>query len=171
MTPGRRSRSGCGTITTRPTPSWQFSGARSTSTPWTRGLRRRSSSCRSGSASACRRTRGSDQIRVIAPSGLISVIWQEIEGSFAVGGAGVGVEANGVEAGMAEHVGDGDQVGAAADEGGGEGAAADVGGDVLFVEVGVGGDGRMMSLAPRTDSRCPQRFSSSAGLLTGADWS
>ncbi len=72
---------------------------------------------------------------------------------------------------MAEHVGDGDQVGAAADEGGGEGAAADVGGDVLFVEVGVGGDGRMMSLAPRTDSRCPQRFSSSAGLLTGADWS
>src|SRR6266516_640839 len=119
MTPRRRSRSGCGTITTRPTPSWQFSGARSTSTPWTRGLRRRSSSCRSGSASACRRTRGSDQIRAIAPSGLISVIWQEIEGSF----------------------GDGDQVGAAADEGGGEGVAADVGGDVLFVEVGVGGDG------------------------------
>ena len=30
------------------------------------------------------------------------------QGSFAVGGAGVGVEANGVEAGMAEHVGDGD---------------------------------------------------------------
>lgn len=29
----------------------------------------------------------------------------------------------------------------AADEGGGEGVAADVGGDVLFVEVGVGGDG------------------------------
>ena len=53
----------------------------------------------------------------------------------------MGVEANGVEAGMAEHVGDGDQVGAAADEGGGEGVAADVGGDVLFVEVGVGGDG------------------------------
>ena len=42
---------------------------------------------------------------------------------------------------MAEHVGDGDQVGAAADEGGGEGVAADVGGDVLFVEVGVGSDG------------------------------
>jgi hypothetical protein len=42
---------------------------------------------------------------------------------------------------MAEHVGDGDQVGAAPDEGGGEGVAADVGGDVVFVEVGVGGDG------------------------------
>ena len=40
------SRSGCGTITTRPTPSWRFSGARSTSTPWTRGPRRRSSSSR-----------------------------------------------------------------------------------------------------------------------------
>jgi hypothetical protein len=53
----------------------------------------------------------------------------------------VGVEANGVEAGMAEHVGDGDQFGAAADEGGVEGVAADVGGGVLFVEVGVGGDG------------------------------
>jgi hypothetical protein len=53
----------------------------------------------------------------------------------------VGVEANGVEAGIAEHVGDGDQVGAAADEGSGEGVAADVRGDVLFVEVGVGGDG------------------------------
>ena len=52
----------------------------------------------------------------------------------------MGVEANGVEAGVAEHVGDGDQVGAAADEGGGEGVAADVGGDVFFVEVGVGGD-------------------------------
>jgi hypothetical protein len=33
----------------------------------------------------------------------------------------VGVEANGVEAGMAEHADDGDQVGAAADQGGGEG--------------------------------------------------
>src|SRR5882757_2718993 len=56
MTPRRRSRSGCGTITTRPTPSWRSSGARSTSTPWTRGPRRRSSSSRSGSAWACRRT-------------------------------------------------------------------------------------------------------------------
>ena len=56
----------------------------------------------------------------MAPSGLISVMWQEIEGAFAVGGAGVGVAANGVQAGMAEHVGDGDQAGAAADEGGGE---------------------------------------------------
>jgi len=53
----------------------------------------------------------------------------------------VGVEASGVEASMAEHVGEGDQVGAAADEGGGEGVAADVGGDVVFVEVGVGSDG------------------------------
>src|SRR5260370_26203264 len=53
----------------------------------------------------------------------------------------MGVEANGIEAGVAEHIGDGDQVGAAADEGGGEGVAADVGGDVFFVEVGVGGDG------------------------------
>ena len=74
-------------------------------------------------------------------------MWQEIEGSFTVRDGGVGVEANGVEAGVAEHVSDGDQVGAAADEGGGEGVAADVGGDVFFVEVGVGGDGqRMMSL-------------------------
>src|SRR5260370_32127024 len=47
----------------------------------------------------------------------------------------MGVEANGIEAGVAEHIGDGDQVGAAADEGGGEGVAADVGGDVFFVEV------------------------------------
>ena len=36
--------------------SWRCSGARSTSTPWTRGPRRRSSSSRSGSAWACRRT-------------------------------------------------------------------------------------------------------------------
>ena len=50
----------------------------------------------------------------------------------------MGVEANGVEAGVAEHVGDGDQVGAAADEGGGEGVAADVSGDVFFAEVGAG---------------------------------
>ena len=34
---------------------------------------------------------------------------------------GVGVGADGVEAGVAEHVGDGDEAGAAADEGGGEG--------------------------------------------------
>jgi hypothetical protein len=81
----------------------------------------------------------------------------------------VGVEANGVEAGMAEHVGGGDQVGAGADEGGGEGVAADVGGDVLFVEVGVGGDGS--DDVAGTAARCPQRFSSSAGLVTGADWS
>ena len=60
---------------------------------------------------------------------------------------------------MAEHVGDGDQVGAAADEGGGEGVAADVGGDVLFVEVGVGGDGS------------DDVAGSSAGLVTGAGWS
>jgi hypothetical protein len=40
----------------------------------------------------------------------------------------VGVEANGVEAAMAEHVGDGDQAAAAADEGGGEGVAADAAG-------------------------------------------
>ena len=42
---------------------------------------------------------------------------------------------------MAEHVSDGDQIGATADEGGGEGVAADVGGDVLFVAIGTGGDG------------------------------
>jgi hypothetical protein len=83
----------------------------------------------------------------------------------------VGVEANGVEAGMAEHVGDGDQVGAAADEGGGEGVAADVGGDGSSSRLASAAMARMMSLAPRTDSRCPQRFSSSAGLVTGADWS
>ena len=41
-------------------------------------------------------------------------MWEEVEGSFAVGGAGVGVGADGVEAGVAEHVGDGDEVGAAA---------------------------------------------------------
>jgi hypothetical protein len=67
-------------------------------------------------------------------------VWQEIEGSFTVGGGGAGVEANGVEAGVAEHVGDGDEIGAATDEGGGEGVPPDVGGDVLFVEVGFGGD-------------------------------
>ena len=50
-TPRRRSRSGCGTITRRPTPCWRSSGARSTCSPWTRGPRRRSSSSRSGSAS------------------------------------------------------------------------------------------------------------------------
>src|SRR4249920_760700 len=72
MTPRRRSRSGCGTITTRPTPSWKSSGARSTSTPWTRGPRRRSSSSRSGSASACRRTSrktGHPKLREIAVFG------------------------------------------------------------------------------------------------------
>src|SRR5512140_2747904 len=72
MTPRRRSRSGCGTITTRPTPSWRSSGARSTSTPWTRGPRRRSSSSRSGSAWACRRTSretGHPKLREIAVFG------------------------------------------------------------------------------------------------------
>ena len=72
MTPRRRSRSGSGTITTRPTPSWRSSGARSTSTPWTRGPRRRSSSSRSGSASACRRTSretGHPKLREIAVFG------------------------------------------------------------------------------------------------------
>src|SRR5207342_507878 len=72
MTPRRRSRSGCGTITTRPTPSWRSSGARSTSTPWTRGPRRRSSSSRSGSAWACRRTSrktGDPKLREIAVFG------------------------------------------------------------------------------------------------------
>ena len=56
-------------------------------------------------------------------------MWEEVEGSFAVGGAGVGVSADGVEAGVAEHVGAGDEGGAAADEGGGEGVPADVGRD------------------------------------------
>jgi hypothetical protein len=83
----------------------------------------------------------------------------------------VGVEANGVEAGMAEHVGDGDQVGAAADEGGGEGVAADVGGNVLFVEVGVGGDGSDDVAGAADRQRCPRRLSNSAGLVTGAGWS
>src|SRR5215470_16412595 len=72
MTPRRRSRSGSGTITTRPTPSWRSSGARSTSPPWTRGPRRRSSSSRSGSASACRRTSretGHPKLREIAVFG------------------------------------------------------------------------------------------------------
>ena len=36
---------------------------------------------------------------------------------------GVCVGADGVEAGVAEHVGDGDEAGAAADEGGGEGVS------------------------------------------------
>lgn len=40
---------------------------------------------------------------------------------------------------MAEEVGDGDQVGAGADEGGGESVAQGVGGD-LFADVGGGGD-------------------------------
>ena len=53
-------------------------------------------------------------------------MWQEIEGSFTVGGGGAGVKANGVEAGVAEHVGDGDEVGAAPDKGGGEGMPPDV---------------------------------------------
>jgi hypothetical protein len=44
----------------------------------------------------------------------------------------VGVEANGVEAGVAEHVGDGDEVGAATDEGGGEGMPPDVGSDAYL---------------------------------------
>jgi len=42
-------------------------------------------------------------------------VWEKVEGSFAVGGAGVGVSADGVESGVAEHVGYGDQVGAAMD--------------------------------------------------------
>ena len=56
----------------RPTPSWRSSGARSTSSPWTRGPRRRSSSSRSGRASACRRTSrktGHPKLREIAVSG------------------------------------------------------------------------------------------------------
>jgi hypothetical protein len=63
----------------------------------------------------------------------------------------VGVEANGVEAGMAEHVGDGDQVGAAADEG------AKVWRPTWVVmcsssRLASAAMARMMSLAPRTDS-------------------
>jgi hypothetical protein len=108
---------------------------------------------------------------VKSPSGLISVIWQEIEGSFAVGGAGVGVEANGVQAGMAEHVGDGDQAGAAADEGGGEGVAADVGGDVLFVEIGTGGDGSDDVAGAADRQPLPAAVEQERGLMTGADWS
>src|SRR5207244_5860651 len=90
--------------------------------------------------------------------------WQEIEGSFAVGDGGVGVEANGVEADVAEHVSDGDEVGAAPDEGSGEGMPPDVGGDVLFIEVGFGGDAADDVAGARTDSRRPRRLSSNAGL-------
>jgi hypothetical protein len=68
-------------------------------------------------------------------------LWEQGEGFGEVAGGGVGVEADGVEAGVAEHVGDGDQVGAAADKGGGEGVPSDVSGDVLLLQVGVGGDG------------------------------
>ena len=53
-------------------PSWRSSGARSTSTPWTRGPRRRSSSSRSGGAWACRRTSretGDPKLREIAVFG------------------------------------------------------------------------------------------------------
>src|SRR6266852_6899839 len=57
MTPRRRWRSGCGSITRRPSPSSRFSGARSTSSSWTRGPRPRSSKARSGRALACRRIR------------------------------------------------------------------------------------------------------------------
>src|SRR5712692_8562847 len=57
MTPRRRWRSGCGSITRRPSPSSRFSGARSTSSSWTRGPRPRSSKARSGRALACLRIR------------------------------------------------------------------------------------------------------------------
>src|SRR5580698_8211779 len=55
MTPRRHWRSGCGTITSRPTPPSTCFGARNTSSPWTPGPRPRSFSGTSGSASACRR--------------------------------------------------------------------------------------------------------------------
>src|SRR3954470_18207389 len=53
---------------------------------------------------------------------------------------GLGVDAQGVEAGVAADLGGGDQVDAAADELGEEGVPADVGGDVVL-QPGGGGDG------------------------------
>lgn len=54
-------------------------------------------------------------------------------------GCGSGVDADGVESGVAEQLSDDDEVGAAADEGGGEGVSKDVGGG-LVVQAGIVGD-------------------------------
>jgi hypothetical protein len=53
--------------------------------------------------------------------------------------AGLGVGAHVVESCVAEHLGDGDQIGTSPDEGGGEGVAQGVSGDLL-VDAGGGGD-------------------------------
>ncbi|MBV9480543.1 MAG: hypothetical protein JO249_07305 [Acidobacteria bacterium] len=63
---------------------------------------------------------GSTQIRR-EPAIRVCCIWstvcgQQVESLGAVVGGGAGVGPDGVEAGVAEHLGDGDQVGAAADE-------------------------------------------------------
>jgi len=59
---------------------------------------------------------------------------EQAEGSGAVLGAGAGVAPGRLEAGVAEGLGDDDEVGPATHEGGGKGLPQDVGGDLL-VEV------------------------------------
>ena len=76
--------------------------------------------------------RGGDRIRrnqdTLCCSGWSAVCGEQVEGPGAVVFGGAGVGAGGVEAGVAEQVGDDNKVGAAADECGGEGVPADVGG-------------------------------------------
>lgn len=72
----------------------------------------------------CRSFLGKTTIPMILKRRCWSVVHREVfEGFAAVGGGGHDVAADVVEGGVAEHVGDDDEVGAAADEAGGEGVA------------------------------------------------
>ncbi len=61
---------------------------------------------------------------------------------------GLGVDPDCLEPGVSEQLGDGDQVGAAAYEAGGEGVSQDVGGGLLVQAGGLGVESRRRSARP-----------------------